>query len=248
MPKPQRHARSRSIRSSPTRTPRSATRSCIYDWDFAGAAVEFERALALDPNSVTALDWHSVYLTVMGRFDEARAEMRRARELDPLSVAMNTDVGFVDFYSGRYADAEKQLRAAIDMNPTFPLAHLWLGRTYQEQRAYDQAVAEYTAAGTVLVDWPVTMAAIGHVYGVSGRREAAERVLRDLSDLSRRKYVTPYGVALVYEGLGNADSAFEWLDRAVADRSNWLVWLKLDPRFAGLHGARFDRLVHRVGL
>jgi TolB-like protein/DNA-binding winged helix-turn-helix (wHTH) protein/Flp pilus assembly protein TadD len=219
-----------------------------YDWDFAGANVEFERALALDPNSVTALDWHSVYLTVMGRFDEARAEIRRARELDPLSVAMNTDVGFVDFYSGRYADAEKQLRAAIEMNPTFPLAHLWLGRTYQEQRAYDQAVAEYTAAGTVLVDWPVTMAAIGHVYGVSGRREAAERVLRDLSDLSRRKYVTPYGVALVYEGLGDAESAFEWLDRAVADRSNWLVWLKLDPRFAGLHGERFDRLVHRVGL
>ena len=74
-----------------------------YDWDFAGANLEFQRALALDPNGVTALDWHSVYLTAMGRFDEARSEILRARELDPLSVATNTDVGFVDYYSGRYA-------------------------------------------------------------------------------------------------------------------------------------------------
>jgi TolB-like protein/DNA-binding winged helix-turn-helix (wHTH) protein/Flp pilus assembly protein TadD len=220
-----------------------------YDWDFAGADIEFNQALALDPNAVTALDWHSVYLTAMGRFDEARHEIRRARELDPLSVGTNTDVGFVDYYSGRYADAAKQLRAAVEMSPTFPLAHLWLGRTYQAQREYDAAVAEYSSAASVLVDWPVTMAAIGHVYAVSGRREAAGRVLHDLRHLSSRKYVTPYGAALVYAGLGDAESAFAWLDRAVDDRSNWLVWLKLDPRFAPLHGdRRFEALVHRIGL
>ena len=220
-----------------------------YDWDFANANLEFQRALALSPNAVTALDWHSVYLTAMGRFDEARAEILRARELDPLSVATNTDVGFVDYYSRHYADAAKQLRATVEMNPSFPLAHLWLGRTYQEQHQYDEAVAEYTAAAKVLTDWPVTMAAIGHVYGVSGRRDDAHRVLRDLQALSSRKYVTPYGVALVYAGLGDTASAFDWLDRAVADRSNWLVWLKLDPRFANLHGnPRFDALLARIGL
>jgi TolB-like protein/DNA-binding winged helix-turn-helix (wHTH) protein/Tfp pilus assembly protein PilF len=226
-----------------------AYRKLYYDWDFAGAEVEFKRALALDPNAVTALDWHSVYLTAMGRFDEARVEIRRARELDPLSVATNTDVGFVDYYSGRYADALKQLRAAVEMSPTFPLAHLWLGRTYQAQHDYDAAIGEYASAGSVLVDWPVTMAAIGHAYGISGRRDAAERVLHDLHDLSSRKYVTPYGVALVYAGLRDNESAFEWLDRAVADRSHWLVWLKLDPRFAPLWGdRRFDAVIHRIGL
>ena len=220
-----------------------------YDWDFAGANLEFQRALALSPNAVTALDWHSVYLTAMGRFDEARAEILRARELDPLSVATNTDVGFVDYYSGHYADAEKQLRAAVEMSPSFPLAHLWLGRTYQEQRQYDGAVAQYTAAANVLVNWPVAMAAIGHVYGISGRHGDAQRVLHDLQALSTREYVTPYGVALVHAGLGDHASALDWLDRAFADRSNWLVWLKLDPRFAGLHGTpRFDALIRRVGL
>ncbi len=220
-----------------------------YDWQFADANLEFQRALTLNPNAVTALDWHSVYLTAMGRFDEARAEIRRAQGLDPLSVATNTDVGFVDYYGGRYDEAAKQLQATIEMGPSFPLAHLWLGRTYQEQRRYDEAIAEYTTAGKVLVNWPVTMAAIGHVYGISGRRQDAQRVLNDLQALSGHEYVTPYGVALVYAGLGDTASAFEWLDRAAGDRSNWLVWLKLDPRFVSLHGdPRFDALLRRVGL
>jgi len=93
------------------------------------------------------------------------------------------------------------------------------------------------------------MAALGHVYGVAGRRQAATQVLGDLRALSARTYVTPYGVALVHAGLGDIDQAFTALDQAVADRSNWLVWLKLDPRFANLHGdPRFDALVRRIGL
>ncbi len=220
-----------------------------YDWQFADSSLEFQRALVLNPNAVTALDWHSVYLTAMGRFDEARAEIRRAQALDPLSAATNTDVGFVDYYSGRYVEAAKQLQATIEMNPSFPLAHLWLGRTYQEQRRYDEAIVEYTAADKVLVNWPVTMAAIGHVYGISGHHAEAQRILNDLQALSDHEYVTPYGVALVYAGLGDAGSAFEWLDRAVGDRSNWLVWLKLDPRFGNLRGdPRFNALLRRVGL
>jgi len=106
-------------------------------------------------------------------------------------VATNTDVGFIDYYSGHYADAEKQLQARVEMSPSFPLAHLWLGRTYQEQRQYDAAVAEYTATANVLVNWLVAMAAIGHVYGISGRPEDAQRVLHDLQALSSHAYVTP---------------------------------------------------------
>lgn len=220
-----------------------------YDWDFREAEREFERALALDPNSVTAHEWYGIYLTAMGRFADARAQIAAAQQRDPLSVAINTDVGFVSYYSGRQDEAVTELRATLEMNPAFPLAHLWLGRAYEQQLHYDAAVAEYQAAAAVLVDWPVTMAALGHVYGVAGRRQEAARVLADLRSLSAHKYVTPYGVALVHAGLGETDEAFAALDQAVADRSNWLVWLKLDPRFDNLHGdPRFDAIMRRVGL
>jgi TolB-like protein/DNA-binding winged helix-turn-helix (wHTH) protein/Tfp pilus assembly protein PilF len=220
-----------------------------YDWDFVGAEREFRLAIALSPSSVTAHDWFGVYLTAMGRFDEARAETQRAQQIDPLSVAINTDIGFVEYYSGRYAEAAKQLRATVDMNPSFPLSHLWLGRVFQAQEQGDAAIAEFKAAGKVLVDWPVALAALGHVYGSTGHRGEARQTLDRLRALSTQRYVTPYGVALVQAGLGDDSAAFDSLEQAIADRSNWLVWLKLDPRFASLRSSpRFDALVRRVGL
>ncbi len=220
-----------------------------YDWDFAGAEEEFQQAILLNQNSVTTHDWYSVYLTAMERFDDAQEEIARAQELDPLSAAVNTDAGFVSYYRGHYDAAAKQLRATIAMNPSFPLAHLWLGRTYQEQEHYEDANREYSAAAAVVGDWPVTMAAIGNVEGLSGNRRAAEQVLHRLLALSRHKYVTPYGVGLVYAAIGDDAQAFAALRQAVADRSNWLVWLKLDPRWGKLRSdPRFGELLQQLHL
>jgi TolB-like protein/DNA-binding winged helix-turn-helix (wHTH) protein/TolA-binding protein len=220
-----------------------------YDWDFAGAEEEFRRAISLNPNSVIAHDWYSVYLTAMERFDDAQKEIARAQELDPLAAAINTDAGFVSYYRGHYDAAAKQLRATIEISPGFPLAHLWLGRTYQEQERYEDANREYAAAAVVVGDWPVTMAAIGNVEGVSGNRPAAEQVLNRLLALSRHKYVTPYGLGLVYAAIGDDGRAFAALRQAVADRSNWLVWLKLDPRWGKLRrDPRFGELLQQIHL
>ena len=91
--------------------------------------------------------------------------------------------------------------------------------------------------------------AIGHVAGVAGQREEARQALNQLFSLSKQKYVTPYGVALVYAGLGEKEQAFEWLNKAYDERSHWLVWLKLDPRWDNLRpDPRFAKLVRRIGL
>jgi tetratricopeptide (TPR) repeat protein len=128
--------------------------------------------------------------------------------------------------------------------PAFPLAHLWLGRAYQEQGRLDDAALEFVETRRILGDWPIAIAALGHVLGLSGRASEARRVLDELDQLSRRQYVTEYGVALVHAGLGDRDAAFDWLERAVAARSHWLVWLELDPRWQVLKGdPRFAAVV-----
>src|SRR6516165_7199372 len=82
-----------------------------------------------------------------------------------------------------------------------------------------------------------------------GTSVQAKQVLIRLNQMAREKYVTPYGVALVYTGLGDQDQAFAWLNKAIAGRSHWLVWLNRDPRFDRLHSdPRFDDLKKRVGL
>ena len=66
--------------------------------------------------------------------------------------------------------------------------------------------------------------------------------------LPRHRFVTSYGVALVHAGLGQKDEAFAWLDRAFEERSHWLVWLRLDPRWKSLReDARFGTLVRKMG-
>ncbi len=220
-----------------------------YDWDWAEAEREFQRALALNPNYATGHHWYSVYLTAMGRPQEALVQIKRAQELDPLSLVINTDIGFEAYYSGRYDEAIHQLRTVLAANPNFPLAHLWLGRTYQQKRMYEEAVTEYKQAGTVLRDWPVTMAAIGNIYGLSHQRREALKILGELKELSKHKYVTSYGVALVYAGLGENDQAFTWLNKGYEERTHWLVWLKLDPRWDSLRSdARFTELLRRVDM
>ncbi|HEY7914613.1 MAG TPA: tetratricopeptide repeat protein [Blastocatellia bacterium] len=220
-----------------------------YEWNWAEAEDEFKRAIELDPNYPTAHHWYSVFLTAMGRFDEARAEISRAHELDPLSLTINTDIGFELYYSGDYEAAIKQLQTTLEMNRDFPLAHLWLGRAYQQQGKYEAAINEFKLAERGLPQWPVALAAAGNVYGILKNKGEAKKVLNILQDLSSKKYVTSYGIALVYAATGEKEKAFEFLNRAYQERTNWVVWLKLDPRWNSIRSdTRFADLLLRVGL
>ena len=112
-----------------------------------------------------------------------------------------------------------------------------------------QAIAEYRNTLKSLPEWTVALAAIGNVCGVSGDKIEAKKTLDTLSSLSSKKFVTSYGVALVYGGLGEKEKAFECLNKAVVERSHWLVWLKSDPRWDPIRSdKRFVELVNSVGL
>jgi serine/threonine-protein kinase len=111
---------------------------------------------------------------------------------------------------------------------------------------YKEALEEYQKGPK---DWVPTIASIGNIYGITGEKDEAEKILIKLREMSSQKYVTPYGVALIYAGLSETDKVFEYLEKAYEDRANWLVWLKLDPRWDSMRSdKRFADLVKRVGL
>jgi tetratricopeptide (TPR) repeat protein len=185
----------------------------------------------------------------MGRMEEARAEIDRAHQLDPLSVAISTDLGFNYFYRRDYDGAITQLRQTLAVSPKFPLAHLWLGRAYQQKKMFSEAIDEFSKTENAIPGWIVTLAGIGNVYGEWGRTEDAGQVLSRLDQLSRQQYVTPYGIALVYAGMDDKEKAFTWLNKAYEGRNHWLVWLNRDPRWDRLRtDPRFAGLLKRVGL
>src|SRR5260221_7525566 len=135
-----------------------------------------------------------------------------------------------DNYTGRYTEAVKQLQSVLAMQADFAPAYLWLGRSYQELGEYDAALAAFRAVETTSPEWPVAIAARGFVEGAAGQTAAAEATLQQLQVLSRRRFVTPYGIALVEAGLGRRDEALATLETAFVGRLHWLVLSRVDPR------------------
>jgi DNA-binding winged helix-turn-helix (wHTH) protein len=218
-----------------------------FEWDWPGADAEFQRAIALDTDYAPTHEWYSIYLLAAGRAAEAFREIQLARRRDPLSLPINSDLGFHHYYTGRYDEAVKQLKFVLQMDRNFPPAHLWLGRTFQELGMFDDAVAEFRQVEAVLREWPVSIAARGFVAAAAGRTGEAREILAELERLASRRFVTSYGIALIHAGLGQNDAAFASLDEAFEERSHWLVWLRLDPRWNKLRpDPRFVELVSRL--
>ena len=219
-----------------------------YSWDWVAADSEYRRALAINSAYPTAHEWYGLFLAAMGRFDEAQAHERRALEIDPLSLGIQSTAGWVLHYSGKQRDAERQLRIAVRTDSTFPVAHLYLGRVLQFNGQLDSALAHFAAMGPLRA-WVPTIAGEGYVYAQQGRREHAQQVLERLDSLSRTQYVTAYAVALVHAALGQSDSAFVWLNKAVDERTHWVLWLNRDRRWDPIRSDdRFRAIVRRVGI
>ena len=113
----------------------------------------------------------------------------------------------------------------------------------------DQAIAEFKKAVESAQGDSFFLAPLGHAYALSGNRREAEKVLQTLSDRAKKSYVSPFDVALIYTALGEKDTAFNWLDKAVAERSTFLVYSKWEPRLDSLRSdPRFKQILKQIGL
>jgi eukaryotic-like serine/threonine-protein kinase len=220
-----------------------------YEHDFATAEREYKRAIELNPTYPTAPHWYAVYLSAVGRFDEAMAQVRRAQELDPLSLPINMTVGWV-FLSARQNDQSvEQLRKTLEMDPNFVLAHHRLGLAYEQQGKYDDAIAEFKQVINLTSGKPLGLLALAHAYAMSGRRAEALKILADLQEQSKVRFVSPASIAMIYAALGDKEQAFAWLGKAEKTHDGIIVRLKVDSRYDSLRSdPRFTDLVRRVGL
>jgi tetratricopeptide (TPR) repeat protein len=220
----------------------------FYEWDWEVAEKEFERALLLKPGYPDAHQRYGIYLVARGRFEEAIEELRCAQELDPLSLIINTIAGYPFYYSRRYDEAIEQYRKTLEMDPNFSMAHFRLGLAYEQKGMYEEALAELQTSKALSGDRDV-IAALGHLYAVTGQRERAMQALTELEERKKQTYVSSYDLAIVYAGLNERELAFAWLEEACEERSYWLIYLKVDPILDNLRSdPRFADLVWRVGL
>ena len=221
----------------------------LYEWDLAACDKEFRRAIELDPNYTTAHHWYSHCLLPLGRTEESLAESKRALELEPLQLLVGIHLGWHYLYARQYDRAIEQFRKTLELDPVFPQAQRYSAWVYLQKGLHPDAIAALRAALNSREGDPEIQGELGHALGVAGRRAEALAILEGLGHLSATRYVSPYSVALVHAGLGDRDQALAWLDKAYAERSDYMPYLRLEPMLDGLRSDhRFAALVDRVGL
>ena len=218
-----------------------------YDWDFVAGERDLRRAIELEPNHARAHHWLAFDLGEVGRHEEAAAEIGRALALDPLSLIIHTNAGTLAYWARDFDGAIRRIDRALELESGFAAAHQWRGRAHEMLGNHDAAIADFRAAREHLPDDPETLASLGHALARAGQRDAARELLAELEQLAGQRFVSAYWRGLLLEGLGEPDAALDALERAVAERFDWVIALGVEPAFDGLRQERrFADLVARV--
>jgi eukaryotic-like serine/threonine-protein kinase len=219
------------------------------DWDWPGAEREFQRAIALNPESVNAHWFYSLFLHQVGRMQEGLTEGQRALELDPLSAAKTRDFGFGLFLARQYDKALEQERKVLELDPDSIQARRDIGYIYMQQSKTSEAIAELEKALTKSPNNATTLSILGLAYARAGRRTDAQKILDDLSERSKHGYVPAESMARIYVGLGEKDKALQWLEKDLDDRYITNVNPKTNPLYDPLRSdPRFADLLRRMNL
>ncbi len=220
-----------------------------HGWDWAGAEAEFRRALELDPQYANAHHWYGDYLSIKRRHDEALAEAKHALELDPLNLMIGTWVALRHYQAHDYSRAIEQARNSVELDSNFAAAHLLLGEGYVQAGLHSEGVSELKRAASLSGDSPIYTAQIAVALATAGRKREALRIAHELETISRKRYVSPYGLAQIYAALNSKEDTFKWLQSAYGDHAVWMGYLAVDPIFDRYRSdQRFQELLRRIGL
>ena len=218
-----------------------------HAWDWTGAEKEFQRAIQTNPNYETGHHWYACFLATMGRHDDALAEIRRAQDLNPTSLIINSWVAMILCYGNQLDSALEQGHYAVQLDPDFPVSHFFLGIVYRKKGMFKEAIAEFQRAVDLDKDSITYLTGLGEAYAISGQRDKARKILDDLAAKAKRRYVSPYGVAAVYAGLGDKDKAIHWLNQAHLQHDDGLGNLRIDPNWETLRSdQRFRALLRKM--
>jgi len=218
-----------------------------YDWNFAGAEEDFRRAIELNPNYAEAHLQYGWYLAITVNLMEAANEMRLALQLDPVNPMINVDQSLPYSFGRQFDQSIANAHKALEKFPSLSLPHMVLGTSLFSKGDHSAGIAELEKARAI-EPRPQLVGLLGYAYAKSGRKDEARKLLAELNELSKGRYVAPSCFAMIYSGLDAKDEAFAWLDKAYQERSFFLLFIKMDAIWDGLRSdSRFSDLLRRIG-
>ena len=220
----------------------------MYDWNFREAERAFKRAVELNPNYANAHDGYSFYYKATGQHEQAIRACRQAQKLDPLSLFATVSLAWAYYFARQFERAIEQNQKALEMDPRFVFAHWSAGLACAQQGRMEESTAALERAVEHSGGGLTFKAHLGYVYALAGRRAEAARLVEELKELAGQRYVPAYYVAIIYLGLGEHDEVFDWIESALAERSGFLAFIKVEPMFDPLRAdQRFIDLTGHIG-
>jgi len=207
-----------------------------YEWDWKGAEEQYRRALELERSSPGVHRLYALLLSNTGRHAEALRQADEALRLDPVDAMGNTLRGDILRAAGQVDAAIAAEKHTLEIAPDFWVADIHLGKAYEDKGMFAEAVKAYRAAYEHSGRTSEPLARAGHLLGKIGRQTEARKILSELMARSKKSYVPPCNIAMVYTGLGEKAEAVSWLRRACADRDGNLIYMKVEPLWNALRG------------
>jgi serine/threonine-protein kinase len=205
-----------------------------YEWDWARAETEFRRAIALNANVTEAHLGYGGLLSNTGRHAEAMAEAHRAVDLDPLSPLVASIASSYAASAGDFDEARRLAGKALALDPNFWIAHLTLGGLALAAHRAEEAVVEFRKASDASGGSLQAVSMLGFAQARSGDAAAARALVTELEARAQQRYVPATSIATIYAGLGENETAIDWLQRAYEQRDVRMSFLEVDRRWDAL--------------
>jgi DNA-binding winged helix-turn-helix (wHTH) protein/TolB-like protein/Flp pilus assembly protein TadD len=220
----------------------------MLDWEWEAAEREFKLAVELNPHYAPAHQWYAIYLSMVGRPEEAIGQMKEALAIDPVSVFTNMDFGWVLFRARQYDLTIAQCQKVVEIDPNFDTNSL-LALAYEQQGRYAEAVAARVKVLALTKASSASITSLKDAYAAAGMKGYWRRRLAQVLEESKQRPISPFNMALMYIPLGEKEQALKWLQIAYDERDWGIVLLRTDPRLDSLRSdQKFTRLMRRVGL
>jgi TolB-like protein len=212
-------------------------------WDWDGARSDFQKAVELNPGDARILQGYGALLASLGRLPEAIETTRKAAEAEPLLFSVWQALGYYQEGAGQLDQARLSQERALALKPKFPFVHFRLGVLDLQQHQPKNAARAFAASGYEPLQLLGTALAEHDLRRGSESQHALDALIKDYG------YNAAYQVAQAYAWRGQKDEAFQWLDRAFAQRDGGLAEVKYDPLLRSLRkDPRYRALLTKMGL
>jgi eukaryotic-like serine/threonine-protein kinase len=221
----------------------------FYEWKWTEAEEAFKQAVALNPSNEFAAERYAAFLAARGRVNEGLAHLVQVRRIDPLSPLVACATATMLHYAGRFDEALQEVQRSRSLDPSDPASFFVQGRILAAMGRYDEAIVSFRQTLNSSGGRSIPLSEIAAAEAAAGRPEEARKLLAELESPSADPRALSELVAFVYGQLGDFDSAFARLDKALDARPPRLLWLKVDPRAKPLRSdPRFAALLARLEL